>query len=174
LQILGEAARGIAAGHRAGLIHRDVKPANLFLENGDDRSGPRVRVLDFGIAQVLEIGEETLTHLTVFGSAPLSPGFASPEQLRGVRGLTPASDVYSLGATGIFILTGSKPRSPRRSGGCCGAQPWPIPASGTPMLASSPRQWRLPLVRPVALAWLMEANRCRVSLRWPRGKGIPQ
>ena len=57
LRILGEAAQGIAAGHRAGLIHRDVMPANLFLENGDDRSGPRVRVLDFGIAQVLEMGE---------------------------------------------------------------------------------------------------------------------
>lgn len=133
LRILGEAAREIAAGHRAGLIHRDVKPANLFLEKGDNVSGPRGHVLDFGIAQVLEASEETLTHLTVFGPGPDSPGFASPEQLRGVRGLTPASDVYSLGATGIFILTGSKPT--------LGATLGPLGARGdvlTPVLTVRP------------------------------------
>lgn len=105
LGILQQAARGLAAGHRAGLIHRDVKPGNLFLEPGDRPGEVQVRVLDFGIAEITA-EEETLTHLTVFGSGPLSPAFASPEQLRGESGLTPATDVFSLGAVAFYLLTG--------------------------------------------------------------------
>ena len=108
LEILRQAARGLAAGHRAGLVHRDVKPGNLFLEDGDDPDRPHVRVLDFGIAQVSE-EEGTVTQLTEFGRAPFSPAYASPEQMRGDERLTPASDVFSLGAVGYNLLTGVRP-----------------------------------------------------------------
>jgi hypothetical protein len=108
LSILRQAARGLAAGHRAGLVHRDVKPGNLFLETSDHPDEPHVRVLDFGIAQVS--GEEgTVTHLTEFGRSPFSPAFASPEQMRGDDRLTPASDVFSLAAVGYNLLTGVRP-----------------------------------------------------------------
>jgi tRNA A-37 threonylcarbamoyl transferase component Bud32 len=108
-RILYEAASGLGAGHRVGLIHRDVKSANLFLENGPDGNWLRTLVLDFGIAQLKSDATGTVTHLTVFGQAPLSPPYASPEQLRGDRELTPAADVYQLGVTAFEMLSGALP-----------------------------------------------------------------
>ncbi|WP_328957350.1 serine/threonine-protein kinase [Kitasatospora purpeofusca] len=92
-----ESARRLAAGlaqalidvHGAGLIHRDLKPSNVLLaEDG-------VRVIDFGIARAAE-GQDT--KLTRTGAMIGSPGYMSPEQVEG-RELTPASDMFSLGAT---------------------------------------------------------------------------
>jgi eukaryotic-like serine/threonine-protein kinase len=109
LEILEQAARGIGAGHRLGLIHRDVKPGNLFLIE-QAQAGIRVCVLDFGIVQLAAEEEEgTMTHLTVAGRAPHSPAFAAPEQLRGDTALAPACDVWGLGATAFGLLTGERP-----------------------------------------------------------------
>ena len=108
ISILEQAARGLAAGHRAGLIHRDVKPGNIYLEDGDRIGDVRVKILDFGIADLSGAGEDTLTHLTVHGRSPYSPAYASPEQLRGEPRLTPATDVFSLGAVGFHLLTGRR------------------------------------------------------------------
>jgi tRNA A-37 threonylcarbamoyl transferase component Bud32 len=108
LSILRQAARGLAAGHRAGMVHRDVKPGNLFLEEDEGHDGVHVRVLDFGIAQIG--GEEgTVTQLTVYGRSPFSPAYASPEQLRGDDQITAASDVFSLAAVGYHLVTGTRP-----------------------------------------------------------------
>lgn len=104
-RILTQAARGLGAGHRAGLIHRDIKPGNLFLEQCGGEI--EVRVLDFGIAELTN-DEETITHLTLAGSSPFSPAYASPEQMRGDRGITPASDVFSLGAVGFHVALGER------------------------------------------------------------------
>ncbi|OLZ60176.1 serine/threonine-protein kinase [Amycolatopsis keratiniphila] len=84
--------------HRAGLIHRDLKPSNVILT--DD--GPRV--IDFGIARAAE-GETDITHT---GSIIGSPGFMSPEQANG-HPVTPASDVFSLGALLVMAATGRSP-----------------------------------------------------------------
>ncbi len=108
LRILRDAARGIAVGHRSGLIHRDVKPGNIFLVSGEGGDDFQVRVLDFGIAKAVA-EEDTAAALTADGRAPLSPAYASPEQLRGEARLTPASDVFSLGAVGYQLLTGQRP-----------------------------------------------------------------
>ncbi len=105
--ILRQSARGLSAGHRAGMVHRDVKPGNLFLETDDERGDVRVKVLDFGIAQ-LEADDGTVTHLTQYGRSPFSPAYASPEQLRGDDGITPASDVFSLSAVGYHLATGRR------------------------------------------------------------------
>jgi hypothetical protein len=95
-------AAGLASAligiHRAGLVHRDLKPANVLLA-GD---GPRV--IDFGIARAAEGGTD-LTHTGVILG---SPAFMSPEQADG-RPLTPASDVFSLGALLVLAATGHSP-----------------------------------------------------------------
>ena len=107
LRILVQAVRGVAVGHRAGLIHRDVKPGNVFLMEGQERE-VQVRVVDFGIAKVVD-DDDTTNQLTLDGRVPHSPAFASPEQLRDLSRITPASDVFSLGAVGFLLLTGRRP-----------------------------------------------------------------
>lgn len=105
VRILIEAARGLAAGHRAGIVHRDVKPANIFLL-GKDRTEV-VKILDFGIAKALELeGEDDLTQT---GAAPHSPAYASPEQLDPSRPLSATSDVYQLGLVAYELMTGERP-----------------------------------------------------------------
>ena len=107
LKILLEAARGIAVGHRQGLIHRDIKPGNIFLAQTHNNE-VQVRVVDFGIAKLAD-DEDTLAQLTQDGRVPHSPAYASPEQLKGLTQLMPASDVFSLGAVGYQLLTGERP-----------------------------------------------------------------
>ena len=109
LRILLEAIRGVAVGHAQGLIHRDVKPGNIFLTRTPHQE-VQVRVVDFGIAKLAD-DEDTLAQLTQDGRVPHSPAYASPEQLRGLGQLTPASDVFSLGAVGFQLLTGERPFS---------------------------------------------------------------
>lgn len=149
LHILYQAARGLGAGHRAGLIHRDVKPGNLFLEPGDRLGEVQVRVLDFGIAEIAAVDEKTMTHLTVVGRSPFSPAFASPEQLMGEAGLTPATDVFSLGAVGFQLLTGRRAFStadPREQK----AQIAQAIASGLPRVHGLPTSVRIALERSLA------------------------
>jgi hypothetical protein len=113
LCVLRDVAAGLAAGHRAGLVHRDVKPGNIFLERADSGRHPRAKVLDFGIASGLaDAGTEVLCA----DPNPHTPRFASPEQLLGGRPITPASDVFSLGAVGIFLLGGHGVGQPERPG----------------------------------------------------------
>jgi len=101
LAVLSQAARGLAAAHKLGLVHRDVKPANIFLQ----RKGP-VKLLDFGIVHA-EGGPGRLTEAgTVMGT----PDFMSPEQCAGQASL-PQSDLYSLGATVYAALAGRAPFS---------------------------------------------------------------
>jgi TonB family protein len=104
--VFRQAAEGLAAGHRMGLVHRDVKPGNVFLV-----SAPRVHamLLDYGVAQMEMDDADTRTHLTRMGRQPLSPAYASPEQIRGDVALTPASDVFSLGVTLYRAATGAAP-----------------------------------------------------------------
>ena len=133
IEILQQAARGLAAGHRAGLIHRDVKPGNLFVTRGED--GLRVFVLDFGIARLDATDEDaTATSLTQHGQAPLSRAYAAPEQLRADACVTPACDVWALGATAFQLLLGRKPFNEADTNRMSAGHPVPVP----PMRAYRP------------------------------------
>ena len=114
VEILREGGMGLAAGHRAGMVHRDVKPGNIYLVA--EPGGWEVKLLDFGIAQVrADSGGDTMTRLTRFG-APHTPRYASPEQLTGGAELSPASDVYSLALTGLEMLSGAHPEGLNATG----------------------------------------------------------
>ncbi|HEX9938163.1 MAG TPA: serine/threonine-protein kinase [Longimicrobium sp.] len=106
LRIVREAARGLSAGHREGIVHRDVKPANIFLVGVDGRL-EYVRVLDFGIAKAVEGDDDQLT-LTTHGQLPHSPAYASPEQTDPGTPITPASDVFQLGLIAYELLAGQR------------------------------------------------------------------
>ena len=95
---LEEAARALDVAHREGVVHRDVKPANLML----DREG-HVHVADFGIASAAGMDSLTMTG-TVLGTA----GYLSPEQAQGERA-GPASDRYALAVVAWELLTGRRP-----------------------------------------------------------------
>ncbi|MFF2552147.1 serine/threonine-protein kinase [Nocardia sp. NPDC058058] len=103
VHVVTEAARGLDAAHAAGLLHRDVKPANILVSPEPD--GPdRVLVTDFGIARA--IGEST--ELTAAGEVLATVAYAAPEQLRGET-LDHRVDIYALGATLYQLVTGGKP-----------------------------------------------------------------
>ncbi|HEV2061377.1 MAG TPA: serine/threonine-protein kinase, partial [Solirubrobacteraceae bacterium] len=98
LEWLAQAAAGLDYAHGRGVVHRDVKPANLLLDEGG-----RLAVGDFGIARLAD--ESPLTQVgTVLGTA----AYLSPEQATG-EGATPASDRYSLGCVAFELLTGRRP-----------------------------------------------------------------
>jgi len=98
--VLRDVARALAYAHRAGVVHRDVKPENIFL---DDVSG-RAMLSDFGVARVMDAP----TELTATGTTIGTPTYMAPEQIDGVQ-LDGRSDLYSLGMVGWEMVTGERP-----------------------------------------------------------------
>jgi eukaryotic-like serine/threonine-protein kinase len=96
-----DAAQGLAAAAKAGLIHRDVKPSNLVrLSDG------KVKVTDFGLAKPVDPGSEPA--LTAMGVVVGTPDYIAPEQARG-EAIDERVDIYALGGTLYFLLTGIPP-----------------------------------------------------------------
>jgi serine/threonine protein kinase len=103
LQLFRQICGAVTYAHRHGVIHRDLKPSNILV---DSDGAPKL--LDFGIAKVLQPGEYRESILTMLGLRMMTPDYASPEQVRG-EALTTASDVYSLGVVLYKMLTGRQP-----------------------------------------------------------------
>ncbi|MEU2032958.1 serine/threonine-protein kinase [Nocardia amamiensis] len=131
VRIVAAAARGLDAAHRSGLLHRDVKPANILVSTADDGSDA-VRITDFGIARSLD-GAATLT---TTGSVLASFAYAAPEQLTGAP-LDHRADIYSLGCTLYEMLIGTVPFGRRTPAATLQAhlyEPPPRPSQANPML----------------------------------------
>lgn len=107
VRILAEAARGLDYAHANGMLHRDVKPANILLGEPRPGHGPLERVLiaDFGIAKSLEDTAGLTTTGTILASFP----YAAPEQLDPAAELDERTDVYALGCTFYHLLVGAPP-----------------------------------------------------------------
>jgi eukaryotic-like serine/threonine-protein kinase len=100
-----DVAEALAAAHRSGVIHRDLKPTNIFLHT--DRDGRIVpKILDFGVSKILE--EEKNTALTVVGTVLGSPLYMSPEQAMGAEGIDGRTDVFAFGAILFEALSGQR------------------------------------------------------------------
>jgi len=99
--VLEPVARAVDHAHRAGILHRDLKPRNILFDSSD-----RPFVMDFGLAKWLDRGSKGATQTgEIFGT----PEYMSPEQANDSSRVTTASDVYSLGATLYDLLTGRPP-----------------------------------------------------------------
>jgi serine/threonine-protein kinase len=101
LAVAGQVARALAAAHAHGLVHRDVKPANVLLSGGSD--APLVKVTDFGIARA-----ESAATLTGTGALLGSAAYVAPEQASGSP-VGPAADLYGLGCVLFEMVTGRPP-----------------------------------------------------------------
>ncbi len=103
-----QVANAVAYAHAMLVVHRDLKPANILVA-----ADGQVRLLDFGIAKLLDHEQARETALTEFSGRPLTLDYASPEQIRGDP-LTIGSDVYSLGVVLYELLSGERPYKLKR------------------------------------------------------------
>lgn len=107
LRITRQVVRALIAAHKQNLVHRDIKPPNIMLVHDDSEDHLLVKVIDFGLAKSLSSGADQSATVTLGGFVG-TPHFASPEQLEE-RDIDIRSDIYSLGATLWFMLTGKPP-----------------------------------------------------------------
>jgi len=149
LDLSAQAARGLAHVHRLGILHRDVKPQNMLLS----RLG-EVKLADFGLAQAMQAQK---AHVSANVG---TPAFRAPEVCAG-GSATPASDVFSLGASLFFLLTGRAPFLSEPGSGERESQlrlpaelPRPVRALLSAMLAASPRKRPSSDLLPTLLARL--------------------
>lgn len=146
MEVVAQAAAGLDAAHRAGLVHRDIKPGNLLLGPGGE-----VKITDFGISRAA--GSATVT-----GTGELlgTPAYLAPERLAG-RVATPASDLYSLGVLAWECLAGTPP------------------FTGAPVEVALAHRNRplppLPAAVPADVAALVAGLTARDPLARPRGAG---
>ncbi len=103
LELLAQVADALTEAHGLGIVHRDLKPGNIVIERVGDRDV--ARILDFGVAKVIDDEAMTLTG-TVIGT----PAYMAPEQARGLD-IGPAADIYALGVMTYEMLTGCRPFS---------------------------------------------------------------
>lgn len=110
LEIADQVARALVAAEKFGIVHRDLKPSNLMLvtDGPDQPAAPIVKVIDFGLAKAAATVNSQEAELTIGGFVG-TPGFASPEQFNPETPLDTRSDIFSLGVTLWYLLTGSVP-----------------------------------------------------------------
>ncbi|MCO4764374.1 MAG: protein kinase [Myxococcales bacterium] len=101
IRLFAQVCMGLDAAHAAGVIHRDVKPHNIFVLKGDKKA----RIMDFGIAKTEDLTTTAEVGMSVIGT----PAYLPPERLEHGTALTPKTDVYAVGASLYHALTGELP-----------------------------------------------------------------
>lgn len=136
--VLTQVSGALAEAHKAGLVHRDIKPSNVMLT---ERGGVHdvAKLLDFGLVVSRQpVGDGRLTEAGMFVG---TPEYMSPEQCAGTDGsVGPASDIYSLGALGYFLLTGASPFAGRSAVQMLAAHVYempPAPSVKNPAISSA-------------------------------------
>ena len=146
MDVVAQAAAGLDAAHRAGLVHRDIKPGNLLLGPGG-----QVKITDFGISRAA--GSATVTGT---GALLGTPAYLAPERLAG-QVATPASDLYSLGVLAWECLAGTPPFTGAPAGVALAHRNRPLPP--------------LPAAVPADVAALVAELTAQDPLARPRGAG---
>jgi len=106
--LLSQVARGLHLAHRAGVVHRDLSTANVFLVDSVDGGEPLPKILDFGVSKILTPGMDGRVR-TGNGAVLGSPAYMSPEQARGAETVDERTDVWALGVLAYECVTGNPP-----------------------------------------------------------------
>jgi serine/threonine-protein kinase len=104
--IVDQILAALATCHDSGIVHRDVKPANVIVSNGADE--PVVTLIDFGLARLSRIAGDSIAKLTETGAVQGTPHYMAPEQCRG-EDVGPPSDIYATGVVFYELLAGTNP-----------------------------------------------------------------
>jgi tRNA A-37 threonylcarbamoyl transferase component Bud32 len=141
LSIVVQLARALVRAHERGIVHRDIKPNNIFLcdAGGGDVF---VKLLDFGIAKARDL--PLLSNTTRTGSVVGSPFYMSPEQVVGSKTVNHTSDLWSLGVVTFEALTGKKPFFGETLGSIAlkiHNDPMPVPSQANPALSPAIDAW---------------------------------
>ncbi|HHH29300.1 MAG TPA: serine/threonine protein kinase [Polyangiaceae bacterium] len=107
VHLLVPAMRGVAEAHREGIIHRDIKPDNIFLCQGKDGSAREAKVVDFGISKLFD--SDSKSNLTGTGMMMGTPAYMSPEQLNAPKDADARFDVYAFGVVFYEAIVGRQP-----------------------------------------------------------------
>lgn len=109
VRLAGQTCHGLSRAHAAGVIHRDIKPGNIFLAEGPGPGEYTAKILDFGIAKLKMDQVQGDPGLTKTGNMLGSPHYMSPEQAQGLKTIDARTDVWSLGVVMYKALTGRTP-----------------------------------------------------------------
>jgi serine/threonine protein kinase len=147
----------LAVTHSRGVLHRDLKPDNLFLVRREG-SAPRVKVLDFGVAKAFGVGAGEGAKLTRAGYVMGTPAYMAPEQARGVADLDGRADLYAVGMILYEMLTGRLPYNARTPAALLGE---------IQRGALAPPRTHRPDLRPDLDALVMRCLAYDPAQRWP-------
>lgn len=141
VEIIAQLARALDRAHERGIVHRDIKPGNIFLCDGG-RGDVFVKLLDFGIAKGVDVPK--VDSGTKTGAMIGSPFYMSPEQILGSKTVDHRSDLWSVGVVAYEALTGEKPFDAETMGGLAiriHSEPLPLPSTRVPGLSPAVDAW---------------------------------
>jgi len=127
--VISQTCKALARAHERGIVHRDIKPQNIFLTNVGGGE-PFVKVLDFGIAKAGGV-QNSMSSATKTGALMGTPYYMSPEQTIGAKGVDHRTDLWALGVVAFECLTGQRPFEAETIGGLAVAichGPMPVPS----------------------------------------------